>query len=108
MYRRTPPRNAGVNHALRRLRSPGTCRELLDRGNLSDEWLVDKRSVGASKDEGRVDASKPEGVAERVFHVSVAPRLGDVVEIAVGVRNLVIDRRREPAALERERTDRGL
>src|SRR5689334_17049695 len=65
-------------------------------------------SVCSAKYEGRVDAAEAERIAQCVLNSRRPPFSRDVVEIAVVVGGVEIDRRGEPAALERKRANRGL
>src|SRR5687767_3569472 len=58
--------------------------------------------------DGRVDAAEAERVGNGGAGTDVAAIVGDVVEIAGVVAILLIQRRRNPAALEGETTEGGL
>ena len=59
-------------------------------------------------DQGRVMSAKPEGVGEGDVHVSPAGVVGHVVEVALWVGMLVVDRRRHNAIPDGEHRDDGL
>src|SRR5207249_5884404 len=57
----------------------------------------------AREDERDVVAAEPHGVGERDRDLCLARAIRDVVEIALGVADLLIDRRREDALAHRDR-----
>src|SRR5689334_21340119 len=56
------------------------------------------------EDEGGVGAPEAERVAERDLHVLLARLVGDVVQVAVRVRRLVVDGGRQDPVVDRKST----
>src|SRR5438874_846379 len=59
----------------------------------------------AADDDRRVVAAEPERVRDADPHVGLAGLVRDVVEIALWVRILVVDGRRQATAIDRERRE---
>src|SRR5690242_4016605 len=62
----------------------------------------------ALENQRRVRAAKSEGVRERVLDGSLARFVGNVVQVALGVRCFLVDRRRKDLIAQCEDTDTGL
>src|SRR5687768_15287087 len=67
-----------------------------------------ERSIRTLQHHGGVDAAKTKGVAQRVLHRPLPARAGDVVEVAPVPGRVEVQRRGQPAALERHRRNRDL
>src|SRR5262245_28621795 len=74
----------------------------------TNEFIDSSRSVHPLQDQAAVGAAEAEGVREHVVEPGLARRVGHVVEIALGIRVLVVDRRRNDAVVDGERADRRL
>src|SRR5262249_57069468 len=60
------------------------------------------------EDDRRVVTAEAERVRDGDAHVGVARLVRDVVEVALGVRHLIVDRRRHLAVADREGREDGL
>src|SRR5712691_896333 len=59
----------------------------------------------ALKNERGVGAAKPKGIRKRVFHGRFARVIRNVIQIALGIRSLVIDGRRQNLVAQSEHAD---
>src|SRR5262245_63402146 len=65
----------------------------------SGSWAL---TAELAEGQGGVGAAEAEGVVQRDLDVHLAGLIGDVVEIAVGIRRLVVDGRGQQAVMEAE------